>query len=395
MANRFSVSVAGLTGTHPLDLARQLSARGALSRYYTTLPASRTPGVPPHLVKRHLALLPAIYALMRGWTPISDPQLERFIEREFDRWASRRVVQADVAHALAGVGRRQRLIARERFGALTVCDAQTSHVRYQQALVTAEHAKWGAEPVEWEEQKIASIEEEYAESDLILVPSRFVYRSFVAAGIPEAKLAVVPYGVDSETYTPVPRTDGVFRILFVGMLSVRKGLPYLLDAVSTLRWPDAELTLRGGTTTESKELLNRYRGTIPISFVPPQPRSALKQLYSNASVLVLPSIEDAFGLVIGQALACGTPVIATTHTGGPDVIDDGVNGFIVPPGDAGALENALTRAYENRQMLASMGVEARRRVERARGWGAYGDGVIAAFDRALRNRAAESRGHAI
>lgn len=394
MANRFSVSVAGLTGTHPLDLARQLSARGQLAGYFTTLPPSRTHGVPPHLVHRHLALLAPLYALMKGW-PISERRLHRLIDREFDRWASRRAVHADVVHALAGLGRRQRLIARERFGALTVCDAQTSHVRYQQALVTAEHAKWGAAPVDWDEQQIASIEEEYAESDLILTPSSFSYRSFVARGVPESRLAIVPYGVDSDTYRPMPRTDGVFRILFVGMLSIRKGLPYLLDAVSTLRWPDAELTLRGGTTRESKELLNRYRGTIPISLVPPQPRSALKQLYSNASVLVLPSIEDAFGLVIGQALACGTPVIATTHTGGPDLIDDGVNGFIVPPGDAGALESALTRAYENRETLARMGAEARRRVEQARGWSAYGDGVIAVFDRALRARAHESRGKAI
>ena len=394
MANRFSVSVAGLTGTHPLDLARQLAAQGQLAAYFTTLPPSRTHGVPPHLVHRHLALLAPLYALTKDW-PISQRWLHRLIDREFDRWTSRRAVQTDVVHALAGIGRVQRLIARERFGAFSVCDAQTSHVRYQQALVTAEHTKWGAAPVDWDEPQIASIEEEYAESDLILTPSNFAYRSFVARGVPESRLAIVPYGVDGDTYRPMPKTDGVFRILFVGMLSLRKGLPYLLDAVSTLRWPDAELALRGGTTRESKELLNRYRGTIPISLIPPQPRSALKQLYSNASVLVLPSIEDAFGLVIGQALACGTPVIATTHSGGPDVIDPGVNGFIIPPGDAAALRDALTTAYENRALLAAMGREARRRVEHAHGWKEYGDGVIAVFGRALRERAHETRGHAI
>jgi glycosyltransferase involved in cell wall biosynthesis len=110
-------------------------------------------------------------------------------------------------------------------------------------------------------------------------------------------------------------------------------------------------------------------------------------LYSDGSVLVLPSIEDGFGLVIGQALACGIPVIATTHTGGPDVLEEGVNGFIVPPGDVDALQGALTTAYENRETLAEMGREARRRVEQARGWGAYGDGVVAAFSQALQRRA--------
>lgn len=386
MAKRFSVSAAGLTGTNPLDLARQLSARGVLAAYFTALPRSRTQGVPPHLVHRHLALLAPLYVLVKGW-PLPEKWLHRLIDREFDRWASRHVVAADVVHAPAGIGRRHRLAARRRFGALTVCESLTSHVRYQQALVTAEHAKWGAAPVDWDEPQIASIEEEYAESDLILTASRFSYNSFVSRGIPESKLAVVPYGVDCEAFRPMPASDNVFRILFVGMLSIRKGLSYLLEAVARLRWPDAELIFRGGMTRESKELLARYRGTIPLSVMPPQPRSRL--LYSDGSVLVLPSIEDGFGLVIGQALACGMPVIATTHTGGPDVIEEGVTGFIVPPGDVGALQGALTKAYEDRAKLAAMGREARLRVEQARGWGEYGDRIVAAFEHALRHPRSE------
>ena len=221
-----------MTGTNPLDLARQLSARDRLAAYFTALPASRTSGVPPHLVHRHLALLPLIYA--NRW-PRWQRRLYRSIDREFDRWASRRVVTADVVHAPASIGRRYRLTARRRFGALTVCDSLTTHVRYQQVSVTAEHAKFGAASVDWNEELIASIEEEYAESDLILTASRFSYNSFVAHGIPESKLAVVPYGVDCDAFTPMPKADDVFRILFVGTISIRKGLPYLLEAVARLR----------------------------------------------------------------------------------------------------------------------------------------------------------------
>ena len=389
-----SVSVAWLTGTHPLYLARQLAARGALSAYYTVLPRSRTSGVPARLVHRDLALLPPLYALMRGWSPISELRLDGLIQREFDRWVSHRIVETDVVHALAGAGRRQRQAARKRYGALAVCDAPTTHVLYRKALLSEEYARWGRQPTDFDDTTIESIEKEYEESDLILVPSRFAYQSFVTRGVPPSKLAIVPYGVDCDEYRPVPRTDSVFRILFVGTQTIRKGLPYLLDAVSRLRWPDAELALRGTLKAESKEVLDRYRGTIPISMVPPLPRSQLKQLYSSASVLVLPSIEDSFGLVIGQALACGTPVIATTHTGGPDVVEEGVTGFIVPPGDAGALQRALTTAYENREMLAEMGAAARRRIEGARGWGEYADGVLAECGRAIERRASESRGHA-
>lgn len=382
----FKVTVAGLAGTHPLDLARQMSARGVLAAFYTTLPASRTPGVEPSVTHRHLLLLLATHAFSRGWLPVSEQRMGRLVEHQFDRWARGHVVAADVVHAVAGIGREYRLAAKSRFGALTVCDSGTTHARFHETLLNAEHLRWGVPPVAWDQKRLASIEAEYDESDLIVTPSRFAYDSFVARGIPESRLAMVPYGVDTDVYKPVPKRDEVFRILFVGALSIRKGLPHLLEAVAGLKWRDAELVLRGGDTPESAELLRGYRGSIPLVRVGPQPRERLKNLYSGASVLVLPSIEDGFGLVIGQALACGTPVVATTHSGGPDVIEDARNGFIVPPRDSGAIREALTRLREDPSSLAAMRVEARHRVELARGWGEYGDGMVRAFAQALQRR---------
>jgi glycosyltransferase involved in cell wall biosynthesis len=382
----FRATISGLAGTHPLDLARQFAARSVLAAYYTSLPVSRTPGVPSTLARRHLALLLPIHGLIHGWAPLSPQRLNRLIDHEFDRWASRRLVDADVTHAVAGLGLRQRRAAKKQFNALTVCDSGTTHVRAQQALQDAEHDRWGAEPVPWDGRSIAGIEQEYDESDLIVVPSRFAYQTFVNRGIPAQKVALVPYGVDADVYRPVPKMDQTFRILFVGTLSLRKGFPYLLDAVTALNWRDAELTLRGSETPESRRLLDAYRGATRISVVPPQPRGRLKELYSNASVLVLPSIEDGFGLVIGQALACGTPVIASTNTGGPDIIEDGKNGLIVPAGDSRALQDAMTRLRDDPTLLAGMRVEARNRVERARGWGEYGDRMVNAFVQALKDR---------
>lgn len=382
----FRATVSGLAGTHPLDLARQLAAHNVLAAYYTSLPESRTPGVPSALVRRHLALLLPIHGLIHGWMPMSSQRLARMIDHEFDRWASQRMIPADITHAVAGLGLRQRRAAKRRFDTLTVCDCGTTHIRYHQAALDAEHARWNADPVQWDAKSVAGFEQEYAESDLIVVPSTFAYQTFLDQGVPADRLAFVPYGVDTDVYQPVPKTDDVFRILFVGTLSIRKGFPYLMEAVAGLNWRDAELTLRGSDTAESKRLLDAYRGSIPVSIVPPQPRARLKDLYSSASVLVLPSIEDGFGLVIGQALACGTPVIASTHTGGPDVIEDGSNGLIIPAADSRALAHALTRLHDDRDLLTAMRVEARRRVEAARGWGEYGDRMVSTFAQALQRR---------
>jgi glycosyltransferase involved in cell wall biosynthesis len=129
---------------------------------------------------------------------------------------------------------------------------------------------------------------------------------------------------------------------------------------------------------EVKEMLAAYRGEIPLRMIPPQPRQAMSELFSQASVLVLPSVEDGFGLVIGQAMACGIPVIASMNTGGPDIITTEVDGMLVPARDARALGDALTLAYEHPAKLEAMGVAARATLERAGGWTAYGDSVIRA-----------------
>src|SRR5688572_228067 len=155
----FRATVSGLAGTHPLDLARQLAAHSVLAAYYTSLPESRTPGVPSALVRRHLALLLPIHGLIHGWMPMSSQRLARMIDHEFDRWASQRMIPADITHAVAGLGLRQRRAAKGRFDTLTVCDCGTTHIRYHQAAIDAEHARWNADPVQWDAKSVAGFEQ--------------------------------------------------------------------------------------------------------------------------------------------------------------------------------------------------------------------------------------------
>jgi glycosyltransferase involved in cell wall biosynthesis len=216
------------------------------------------------------------------------------------------------------------------------------------------------------------------------VASTFAKTTFVEHGIAEHRIAVTPYGVDQSDYYPVPKTDETFRILFVGSLCLRKGLPYLLDSVSRLKFRNAEFVLRGGDTPTTAMILSQYAGSIPLRIVGPLPRARMKELFSQASVMVLPSIEDGFGLVIAQAMACGVPVIASTHTGGPDLIADGVEGFIVQPRDSKSLGQRLTELYEDRELLARMAHAALSRINTMGGWSAYGDAVERAYRSVVR-----------
>ena len=378
------VNVASLTGTHPLDLARELDKTGVLGRYYTALPRFRVPALPQERVAtRPVLLLP--HALLRR-TGLG--HLERHIDwrttEAFDRWLSRAISPCDVFHVLTTYGLRAIRRAKSEYGALTVCDRGSSHIRMCDRLLREEFARWGVAFDGIDPRVVAKEEAEYAESDVIAVPSTFAWRSFVDAGTEMNKVVAIPYGVRLEEYFPVTKRDEVFRVLCVAQLAVRKGIGYLLEAVSSAALPGSELVLRGALLPETKPILARYAGHYRLH--PPLPRQQMRDLYSQASVLVLPSVEDGFGLVIGQAMACGVPVIATTNTGGPDLITDGVDGFIVPVRDAGAIRERLEHLYRNPDIRVAMGRAALDKVRSLNGWAEYARQVRELYQSRLARR---------
>lgn len=382
------VSVSSITATHVLDLARQMADRRLLGKYYTVLPRRWTPRVDPERTVRFLALTPIIALGMKQSLPIAGDNFYWHTNRAFDHWLSRRVEPCDVIHCASGCALQTFRTARPRTGAIGICDSGTSHVRVQQSIVNEEYARWGAEVVSNQQRLIERAEAEYDAADLITVPSTFAKQTFVEAGIDARRIAVAPYGVDQADYYPVPRRDDVFRVLFVGTLSLRKGIQYLLEAVAPLRLPNAELALCGVSTAMTADVLASYRGSIPLKLLGavPDSRTNMRTVMSQACVLVLPSIEDGFGLVILQAMACGIPVIASTSTGGPDVITDGADGFLVPPRDAVAIRDRVRQLFEDRALLNSMKQAALARVAAMKGWTQYGDAVELAYRGALQSQ---------
>jgi len=380
------VSVASFTGTHPLDLARELDTLGLLGTYHCALPRFRIAGIPAARVRTHpLVLLPNILLSRSGLA-----RFERYVDwpmtEAYDRWLCRTLQPCDVLQVLSSYGLRAIRRARSEFGALTVCDHGSSHIRTQAALLREEADRCGIAIRGVDARFIEKEEAEYDEADAVFVPSTFARQSFIDRGVNPAKVAMISYGARLEEYFPVPKRDGVFRILCVASLSVRKGIHYLLDATSRLALPNSEVVLRGGPTAESARLLAPYQGRFRLH--PPVPRRDLHDLYSQASVLVLPSVEDGFGLVIAQAMACGVPVIATTNTGGPDLISDGRNGFIVPIRSPEAIAERLQYLHDHPDERAAMGRAALEAVRALGGWSRYAAGVVREYEERLRPRRA-------
>ena len=378
------VSIGSPGRFHTFDLARQMERLGHLSRLNTAYPRWKVSGLPAAKVHTFPWLMTLMMAAGRFGVHLPE-SVYRTVAESFDNWAFRSLEPCDVFHCLSAFGLRSGASAQQRFGAVWVCDRGSSHIEYQDEILATEFDRWGMKYVQIDPRIVERELAEYERCDLITVPSRFTYRSFLEKGVPENKLALIPYGVDLREFKPVEKKDGTFRVIYVGQMSLRKGLPDLLEAVFSPRIPNVELWLIGSTLPEAKSVLARYEGQF--RYFGPVPRSRLAELYSQGSVFVLASVEEGLATVQAQAMACGLPVIATTNTGAEDLFTDGVEGFIVPIRNPEAIRERILRLYTDSALRDQMAACAIRRVQALRGWDSYGDKAAGIYaDRVIAKR---------
>jgi alpha-maltose-1-phosphate synthase len=204
---------------------------------------------------------------------------------------------------------------------------------------------------------VARHEAEIREADGILVPSDYVLDTLVARGAAPERIHVLPYGVDIRRFQPAPREDdGTFRILFVGQLSQRKGIRYLLEAVKRLNLPKVELVLVG-KMIGSDEAFAPYRGVF--RHVMHVPYHEVHRLFQTADIFVYPSLHEGSAFATYEALASGLPIVTTKNSG--SAARDGKEGFIVPIRDIDALMDRIERLYRDKALRAAMAQAARQR----------------------------------
>lgn len=176
-------------------------------------------------------------------------------------------------------------------------------------------------------------------------------------GEPE-KIRVIHCGVDGSAFVAPEesRSGPRDQILFVGFINFNKGIDVLLEAMRKLvsRRPGVKLLLAGGgfynNTKRQEAHLRRLAQDLEASghvqFLGHQPPDEVARLMRGSALLVLPSRAESFGAVLVEALACGTPVVATRCGGPQDIVNEEV-GLLVPPGDSVALASAIERVLEN------------------------------------------------
>jgi len=308
--------------------------------------------------RRFLRLPPFFYYLLK--------------DRSYDRRSARLLPEAfDVfhgwnSHCLLSLAR-----AKER-GAVTFVERGSAHPLDQQRLLEDEHRRFGLPPPAGMARLAERCMAEYEVTDCIHVPSSFCRESFLRHGVAEERLVVSPFGVDLARFAPKPEPSR-FTVLFVGEVGLRKGALDLLEAWARLRLADARLILLGGIDPAVARLVDACRGRC--EFETPGFGRDVPSALSEASVLVLPAIEDGFPLVVLEAMASGRPVVVSENTGSKDAIRQGEHGFVVPIHSPDAIAERLQWLHDHPAERADMGRAARAQAEQFP-WERHGEDLV-------------------
>jgi glycosyltransferase involved in cell wall biosynthesis len=225
--------------------------------------------------------------------------------------------------------------------------------------------------------------------DRYLTVSRF---SAEVLGAPPSRTRVIYGGADPRRFAPQPGGDRD-GVLFVGRLTPHKGVDRLIRALP----PGARLRVAGSGGHDPRPperdyplLLRRLADGRDVSFLGPVPEEALPGLYRRAAVLALPSVDrtcygrevrvsELLGLAAVEAMASGTPVVASRTGGLAEVVADGETGFLVDPGDEEALGDRLALLLSDRRLAARLGANARDLVLQRFTWRACAERCLEAY----------------
>ncbi len=292
----------------------------------------------------------------------------------FDLWVSHFMNNADIFygwthHALWSLKKAKKA------GMITILERANSHPLTYSRLLRDEYTKHGIHKEGYHPLILKKHLQELERADYIAVTSQFTRHSLLEHGIDDSRILLTPLGVDSEHFTPgnAQNEGKMFRVVYVGQMCFRKGVHYLLEAWHKLRLRNAELWLIGDMVDEMQGILDEYRrrnDTINLLAHVSDPVS----MYRQAAVCILPTLEDGFGLVVLEAMACGKPVILTEHTGAKDCVRDKQDGFLIPPYQADAIADTLHYCYRHRSQIMEMGQHARQQAETF-SWPRYENGI--------------------
>lgn len=309
----------------------------------------------------------------------SEKTLHAVYDRDvnFDRYISSRMpkLKGDIFWGYQGSCLKSLQSAKQE-GKLTICEMAAAHAPAAVRILGEEqrlHPEWSDsfDNLEFPSDYYKRLCDEPHQADLVIGASSFTLKTLREDGVEEKKLKYLPLGFELdriEFSSVVGHVKRPLRLLYAGRVTQRKGIKYILEALKQFKKADVELHIIGNIHGSGRGLRG-YEGMYKLHHAISQ--YELFKQYHHYDAFILPTVFEGFGLVIVEAMAAGLPAITTPNGIGPELIEDGKNGFIVPIRDTQAIVRAIT------QLLSKSSIELSKMRQAARiaalnfSWDAY------------------------
>ena len=366
--------------------AKALHQRNALAGLW--MADSNSTGLPEDRFQRcwpyHLAMKPFYHCASQIWSE----RATYFFQPVYERWLRAKLRSTScpkfqVVQAITGLCT-EAFNRADEVGALKVADCANSHPTTLYGYWQRECDLWcPGENVPLPRRIFRQMNQELERADVVLCPSTFVRDTMVQNGIPEDKCFISPFGVDTSVFKQRPTPPTKPKFVCVGTVCLRKGHQYLFRAFEKVkaRLPQAELVCVGEVKCDFRREWPQWKNSI--THVERMAHSELASLLQSASAFVFPSLEEGFARVLSEAMGAGLPIIATHESGASTLIQDGVQGFLVPPRRLEPLAEAMIKIATDLELNQRMGQAAYEVGARRNTWQDYGDRLLAEYERRL------------
>ncbi len=330
------------------DNARALHRQGWL-RFLALGTRRGVSGIPPEFTRLNPKIGLVAYAAARVLPAFQAESVRFRLHPWFDHWVEKQLQPGD--HILSSFGYANDSFRRAReLGGKTFLDGGNSHPKVFWTVLEEEHRRWNCAypPVAKHhyERSLAMLQH----TDFVLSPSAHVTRSFLDNGFKPEQILKNIYPIDLSRFKPAetPREKNrPLTVVNTGMLSLRKGCPYLLEGfkLALKRHPSARLRLTSNMQDSAKPILAKY-ADLPIDWSPPLPHAQLAERLRGSDVFVLPSLEEGLARTALEAMACGLQAVLTENTGAVEYLKPGVSGEVVPIRDPQAIADAICKCAD-------------------------------------------------
>jgi glycosyltransferase involved in cell wall biosynthesis len=378
-----NVKVFAISRFHVFQLAKILKEKGLLDTLATAYPrfkiekewpmfSAELKSYPFFAVLRYVVIV-----LKRFRMDGISSKLQEFMHNQFSKTTSRLINEKDdVVIGLSSF--MEDTIAAAKFnGVISIVEHGSLHIEVEREILLPECEKHNFQPFgNWQHLwLIEKMNREFNNADYIFCCSNLAKQSLIDKGVKDDKIFANPLGVDLNAFNVNRNKSGCFKYLHVSNMSPLKGIHYIIEAFDMLSDIDCELWLVGPMPSEIK-LQNMIQSNPKIIYHGYIPENELPAVYNQCDVFVHPSLSDGWAMTVLQAMASGVPSIVSEMTGAKEVINDGVNGWIVPAGDPCSLYNTMLSAYNKKEELLNIGTNASASVQSGYSWEDYGDRLL-------------------